>query len=382
MTNILQGFDPSILQARTQRDPFGSFMRGQEMGLGAKQKRMKIKEGEERSIQNKALMGLDLSDPEFMQNAMAASPEIAMELIKARLKKELAANKQYQPDNEWVDDPKDPNFQVYMQVKQDPQTNAPTSVAVPGMRRHKQYLDRLEQKKDEFTQFLAFKKSEAARHGKEFNLSNLMDDKKLQVQYAKLKNENLKAQLEQAKTQWMFDSAQADAVIEYDKMKLKAVDAIDTIDRMIGNEARGVKRHAGFEATVGRKGGSLLFGLKSTPFDATESTNFMALYNKVTGQAFMTAFEGLKGGGQITEMEGEKATQALLEMNTSTDEKTFIDAARRFQKYIKAGMANAEKEKKLKTPRTLRKTKASSVPTDAELNNMSDAELKAYSEGQ
>jgi hypothetical protein len=58
----------------------------------------------------------------------------------------------------------------------------------------------------------------------------------------------------------------------------------------------------------------------------------------------MQAFETLKGGGQITEKEGEKATAAITRMSLATSEKEYLVAAREFQEVIRRGIQNAEKE--------------------------------------
>ena len=54
----------------------------------------------------------------------------------------------------------------------------------------------------------------------------------------------------------------------------------------------------------------------------TDAKNFGVLKDQIKGAAFMQAYESLKGGGQITEIEGEKATNAIARLNTaqSTDE--------------------------------------------------------------
>ena len=43
----------------------------------------------------------------------------------------------------------------------------------------------------------------------------------------------------------------------------------------------------------------------------TQMADTQAIIDQLGGQAFLTAFESLKGGGQITEIEGQKATQAM-----------------------------------------------------------------------
>jgi hypothetical protein len=44
------------------------------------------------------------------------------------------------------------------------------------------------------------------------------------------------------------------------------------------------------------------------------------------GQAFLQAFESLKGGGQITEIEGQKATQALGRLDDYQDPEDYKQA--------------------------------------------------------
>ena len=58
------------------------------------------------------------------------------------------------------------------------------------------------------------------------------------------------------------------------------------------------------------------YGLSSAggfipPIPGSEEANAQAVINKVKGAAFLQAFETLKGGGQITQIEGEKATAAI-----------------------------------------------------------------------
>jgi hypothetical protein len=75
----------------------------------------------------------------------------------------------------------------------------------------------------------------------------------------------------------------------------------------------------------------------------TDAADFKARLDEVLGGAFMEAFNTLKGGGQITEKEGEKATAAITRMSTSQSEKEFIKAAKEFQEVIKAGVERSEK---------------------------------------
>lgn len=48
------------------------------------------------------------------------------------------------------------------------------------------------------------------------------------------------------------------------------------------------------------------------------NTGVQAKIDQLGGRAFLSAFESLKGGGQITEIEGRKATEALARLTTQT----------------------------------------------------------------
>ena len=51
----------------------------------------------------------------------------------------------------------------------------------------------------------------------------------------------------------------------------------------------------------------------------------------------------LKGGGSITNIEGEKGTAAINRMSIAQSEKEYIDAAREVQGILRKGMDRARK---------------------------------------
>ena len=122
--------------------------------------------------------------------------------------------------------------------------------------------------------------------------------------------------------------------------------ALSTIDQMIGqrdakgNLIKGEKPHPGFENAVG-------FGLPLQMVPGTEAANFKTLFDQVKGSAFLQAFETLKGGGAISEKEGEKATSALNRMNLAQTEPEFIKAALEFKSVVQNGLANARAKAKV-----------------------------------
>ena len=55
----------------------------------------------------------------------------------------------------------------------------------------------------------------------------------------------------------------------------------------------------------------------------TNAADFIAARNQIGGSAFMQAYDALKGGGHISDAEGEKATAAILNLDANQSEKEF-----------------------------------------------------------
>ena len=117
----------------------------------------------------------------------------------------------------------------------------------------------------------------------------------------------------------------------------QASDTLKLIDRMVGAPGGKSKPHEGFSGAVGAG-----MGMRFIP--GTSASDFQAMHEQVTGGAFLQAFNDLKGGGAITEKEGEKATAAITRMKLSTSEKEYIQAARDFQDVVRRGIENAQKK--------------------------------------
>lgn len=125
--------------------------------------------------------------------------------------------------------------------------------------------------------------------------------------------------------------------------------ALDVVDQMVGKqEVRDAKGkliqaatppHPGFQDAVGA---TYLPGARFVP--GTQAASFQALQNQVEGTAFLSAFEALKGGGAISEKEGEKATAARMRMTLAQNEGEYVKAAREFQDIVRKGVENAQRK--------------------------------------
>jgi len=131
-------------------------------------------------------------------------------------------------------------------------------------------------------------------------------------------------------------------VITTAEMMLSNIDAMigkpEVKDPKTGKVTQAATRpHPGFEMTVGA---TMLPGARFVP--GSPAADFQARFDQLKGESFLQAYETLKGGGQITNIEGEKGTQAITRMSLAQSEKEFIDAARELQGIIKKGVERAQ----------------------------------------
>ena len=137
---------------------------------------------------------------------------------------------------------------------------------------------------------------------------------------------------------------------------------LDTIGSMRGT-INDVLTHPGFSGSVGAKNQAYLFGLKSEPIAGTKEADFKALLDQVQGGAFLQAFESLKGGGQITQIEGEKATQAIVRAQQSQSEEGFKKSMNDFMSVLDKAEKRATSGEIVQQPSAPAATAAAPRPT-------------------
>lgn len=119
---------------------------------------------------------------------------------------------------------------------------------------------------------------------------------------------------------------------------IKAQDAINVIEQVIGTEGRELS--AGEKAKsphVALKYGTGVLGV-APAIPGTKQAEFVALHNQLTGKAFLEAFESLKGGGAITEVEGKKATDAIARLDRKLSPEDYTKALRDLREVIQKGV--------------------------------------------
>jgi hypothetical protein len=107
-------------------------------------------------------------------------------------------------------------------------------------------------------------------------------------------------------------------------------EAISTIDAML--------KHPGLDTAVGLSGQIA----PSNYIWGSDALGARALIEQVQGKAFLQAFESLKGAGQITQIEGEKATAAITRLQRYQSDEDFKAAAAEFRGVLANGVARSE----------------------------------------
>lgn len=76
----------------------------------------------------------------------------------------------------------------------------------------------------------------------------------------------------------------------------------------------------------------------------TEAQGAQALADQIQGQTFLQAYQTLKGGGQITEVEGKKAEAALARLNTKQSAEDYRAALGDLRQVIQTGLQKAKEQ--------------------------------------
>lgn len=121
--------------------------------------------------------------------------------------------------------------------------------------------------------------------------------------------------------------AGSSAAQEVQKQIATAKSSIQVIDEAL--------QHAGLSSAVGPIDAR-------TPTIMPDARAFEAYHNQIKGKAFLAAFESLKGGGQITEIEGQKAEQAIARLDLAQSEEDYKKALRDLREVLTIALQRNE----------------------------------------
>ncbi|WP_421616602.1 phage tail tip lysozyme [Agrobacterium tumefaciens] len=89
-----------------------------------------------------------------------------------------------------------------------------------------------------------------------------------------------------------------------------------------------------------------------TPNLTSDAARVQSKMDQINGQTFLQAFNALKGGGAITEIEGQKATEAMARLNTAQSVEDYQAALTELRGVVTRGIANARAKAKGSTATT------------------------------
>jgi hypothetical protein len=82
----------------------------------------------------------------------------------------------------------------------------------------------------------------------------------------------------------------------------------------------------------------------------TDQADFRAIQGQLQGQAFLQAYQSLRGGGAITEVEGQKAENAIARLNSAQSEGAYREALGDLKSVLSAARERAYKQAGLDIP--------------------------------
>lgn len=130
---------------------------------------------------------------------------------------------------------------------------------------------------------------------------------------------------------------QASATTLLPEKKLVFDRALSDLDRL--------RSHPGRAGAQGVKSASSGFGLLPKPIAGSPEADFNALRQKAAGGAFLEAYQQLKGGGPITDREGEAALAAITILgDPDISEAEQLRALDDYEKAITDGFAKLERQ--------------------------------------
>ena len=120
----------------------------------------------------------------------------------------------------------------------------------------------------------------------------------------------------------------------------------------------------GMEATTGGMFG--LQGIQASTMPLGEAQRrYQPKIDQLKGQTFLQAYQSLKGGGQITEVEGTKAEQAIARLNQAQNTADFEAALKDLREIVVTGLQRAQSESTggISTPQAQQRVRVSNPQT-------------------
>jgi hypothetical protein len=358
--NIALGFRMPQIQ-----DPVAATARAQEVGVNAlKMNEMQRSLESQNKLRELYSQGVDVSTPEGFKQLAAVDPSAAMKLrtealqgqkLQGDIKKTGVETKLKELDvqreqfGNLVFNPSDANITAHiedsvLQGKIPPaQAQSLLAQVLPlDTARRKQFFTDMAVKAE--TRF----QGDITKRGQDITAATARRGQDITLQGQRMQYDpQLQANIAEAKAAGEFmGKNKATAAAALPGALEAAREGIRLIDEMVGQAevrdksgkviTKGTAPHPGFASYVGA-------GMPGMRFvEGSDTASFEVRQKQIEGKAFLEAFQTLKGGGAITEKEGEKGTAAIMRMNKASNEKEYIAAARELQEVLRSGMDRAK----------------------------------------
>lgn len=139
----------------------------------------------------------------------------------------------------------------------------------------------------------------------------------------------VKKNLAEAERQKAVGEAAGKAQVDLPAKQAMAEDTLKLVEK--------IRSHKGVAGNFGMSG-------KMPNMPGGDAANAFTLIEQVRSKAFLEAFNQIRGGGAITEAEGQKATLALIRAQESQSKESFMEALADFEANVKTGMRLAREK--------------------------------------
>ncbi len=352
--NIALGFKQPQIE-----NPVNAFARAQEVGVNAlKMQEMQRGVESQNKLRQLYSQGIDISTPEGFKQVAAIDPATALKLRTDALQarklegdiqktgREITAKDMEIAREGYKNldfNPSDNNFKSFLedavlsgkmtpaQAQQQFAEIAPLNVA-----QRKEFIKNRALKAEQFFSDITARRGQDITAATTRRGQDMQADPQLQSTIAQAKEYGQTL----GKNRALAETALPGAIQTADE-------SIRLIDEMVGKAPvkdksgkviqQGTKPHPGFSSYVGA---SLTPGARFV--EGSDTASFEIRQKQIEGKAFLEAFNALKGGGSITEKEGEKGTQAIMRMNKASSEREYVAAARELQDIMRKGVDRAK----------------------------------------
>jgi hypothetical protein len=349
--------DPSIpLGVRPVQldNPMNALAQAQQFGLN----NLKMQEAEQVMAERNALRGLDINAPDYISQVGRVSPKLALELQQGQTKNKTA---QVELEAKLMTNARNSLAPINDQATYD-LWRRQTSAQLPGLTQFlpekfdKDVKTSLMLEADKYITQTQISASQAQTNATTIRGQDIqagttrrgqdLVDARTREGQAMQYNPDLQAKIAEAKASGEFmGKNKATAAAALPSALEAAKEGIRLIDEMVGKAPvvkdgkvieKGTSPHPGFKNYVGA---ALVPGMRFV--EGSDTASFEVRQKQIEGKAFLEAFQTLKGGGAITEKEGEKGTAAIMRMNKASNEKEYTAAARELQEVLRTGMDRA-----------------------------------------